>query len=90
MTWGKCYCTRAAVLVLGLMALASCGQPPRGQQDAGLRIALTNSPASFLPVYLAAELGYYKDEGLSVIIDNLSGATKPMQALIGGSADVAD
>lgn len=54
-----------------------------------VRIALTNVPLAYLPVILAEELGYYRQEGLAVTIEDLSSASKVMQALLGGSADVA-
>jgi NitT/TauT family transport system substrate-binding protein len=43
-----------------------------------------------MPVTLASTLGYYKAEGLDVTLENLSSGTKTLQALIGGSVDVAD
>jgi NitT/TauT family transport system substrate-binding protein len=49
---------------------------------------LTNAPLPYLPVFLAEALGLYRQEGLSVTIDDFSSASKVMQALLGGSADV--
>jgi NitT/TauT family transport system substrate-binding protein len=40
-------------------------------------------------VYLAEPLGYYKDEGLSVVIAEFAGGSQSIQSVIGGSADVA-
>ncbi len=42
-----------------------------------------------LPITLAHSLGYYKDEGLDVSIENLPSIVKSLQALIGGSVDAA-
>lgn len=43
----------------------------------------------YLPLTLAERLGYFRDEGLEVEIDDFPGGAKALQALIGGSADVA-
>src|SRR5262245_32463963 len=42
----------------------------------------------YLPTTLANELGFYKDEGLNVDLQDLAGGSKALQALVGGSADV--
>jgi len=42
----------------------------------------------YLPLTIAERLGYFKDEGLTVEIQDFPGGAKALQALIGGSADV--
>jgi NitT/TauT family transport system substrate-binding protein len=42
----------------------------------------------YLPTTLAGELGYYKEEGLDVELQDFAGGAKALQALVGGSADV--
>ena len=42
----------------------------------------------YLPLTIAEQLGYFKDEGLQVEINDFAGGAKALQALIGGSADV--
>ena len=42
----------------------------------------------YLPLTVADQLGYFKDEGLTVEISDFAGGAKALQALIGGSADV--
>ncbi len=42
----------------------------------------------YLPLTLAQQLGYFKDEGLDVEIQSLRGGSEAARALIGGSADV--
>jgi NitT/TauT family transport system substrate-binding protein len=42
----------------------------------------------YLPLTIADQLGYFKDEGLEVEINDFPGGAKALQALIGGSADV--
>jgi len=42
----------------------------------------------YLPVTLARELGFYRDEGLDVELQDHAGGAKALEAMIGGSADV--
>jgi NitT/TauT family transport system substrate-binding protein len=42
----------------------------------------------YLPATLAQELGFYRDEGLDVELQDHAGGAKALQALVGGSADV--
>ncbi|GAC1408999.1 MAG: ABC transporter substrate-binding protein [Burkholderiaceae bacterium] len=42
----------------------------------------------YLPLTIAEQLGYFRDEGLQVEISDFAGGAKALQALIGGSADV--
>ncbi len=41
----------------------------------------------YLPLTLAEQLGYFKDEGLDVEIVDFAGGAKALQAMVGGSAD---
>ncbi len=41
----------------------------------------------YLPLTLAEQLGYFKDEGLEVEIVDFAGGAKALQAMVGGSAD---
>jgi NitT/TauT family transport system substrate-binding protein len=42
----------------------------------------------YLPLTIAERLGYFRDEGLDVEINDFPGGAKALQSLIGGSADV--
>ncbi len=42
----------------------------------------------YLPLTLADKLGYFKDQGLEVEINDFKGGSQSLQALVGGSADV--
>lgn len=59
-----------------------------GRNATSVRLALPQNPVFYLPAYLARELGYFKDEGLRVEIQDLPGGSKSVQAMLGGSADV--
>src|SRR5262245_14854026 len=42
----------------------------------------------YLPLTIAEQLGYFKDEGLSVKISDFAGGSQALRAVVGGSADV--
>ena len=42
----------------------------------------------YLPLTIAEQLGYFKDEGLDVTVVDFAGGSKALQAVVGGSADV--
>src|SRR6266705_1812904 len=42
----------------------------------------------YLPLTIAEQLGYFKEEGLSVTISDFAGGSQALRAVIGGSADV--
>jgi NitT/TauT family transport system substrate-binding protein len=42
----------------------------------------------YLPLTIAEQLGYFKDEGLDLKIVDFSGGSQALRALVGGSADV--
>lgn len=42
----------------------------------------------YLPLTIAEQLGYFKDEGLNVKIVDFQGGSRALQAVVGGSADV--
>ncbi len=75
-------------LALSLCLLASCGAKSSHQT---VRIALLGPGLQTwcLPVTLAQSLGFYQDEGLAVELESLPSAPKALQALLGGSVDVA-
>jgi NitT/TauT family transport system substrate-binding protein len=69
------------VLMLG------CGSKPNAANHIRLAIGGQNQMV-YLPATLAQELGYYKDEGLDLELQDHQGGSKALQALVGGSADV--
>lgn len=42
----------------------------------------------YLPLTIAEQLGYFKDEGLNVNISDFAGGSQALRAVVGGSADV--
>jgi len=54
-----------------------------------VRLAVGGKPALYyLPLTIADQLGFFKDEGLQVEISDFQGGAKALQAVVGGSADV--
>jgi NitT/TauT family transport system substrate-binding protein len=56
---------------------------------ATVRIAVGGKASLYyLPLTIAQQRGYFRDEGLNVEIDDFAGGSKALQSVIGGSADV--
>jgi NitT/TauT family transport system substrate-binding protein len=77
-----------------LIALVAAGLTAcnGSHQQAGLqtvRLAIHQDPIAFLPVRVTQTLGYYEEAGLAVEMSEVVGGTKAIQALLGGSVDVA-
>jgi sulfonate transport system substrate-binding protein len=79
--------TRAVVVATCVLACAGCG----GQNSAAaLKVRLAvggQNQMVYLPTTLAQELGFYKEEGLDVELQDFAGGSKALQALVGRSAD---
>jgi NitT/TauT family transport system substrate-binding protein len=68
------------------MLLLACSRAP---QPTTIRVAVGGQTQFiYLPLTLADQLGYFKDEGLSVQISDLRGGSEALAALIGGSVDI--
>jgi NitT/TauT family transport system substrate-binding protein len=70
----------------GILTATSCSKT---ESRVPVRLSFTNTPFSYLPVIVAEGLGYYGENGLAVDIADFSAAAKAVQAMLGGSADVA-
>jgi NitT/TauT family transport system substrate-binding protein len=76
-----------AAVAAALASSFACAQAPE-QKD--VHIAVGGKPALYyLPLTIAEQLGYFKDEGLNVKISDFAGGSQTLQAVVGGSADVA-
>jgi len=65
------------------MLLSSCGR-----RQGSVRLALQPPSTNNYPSYFASWLGFYKEEGVDVEISQVAGASKILEAVVGGSADV--
>jgi ABC-type nitrate/sulfonate/bicarbonate transport system substrate-binding protein len=69
-------------VLLLICLLASCSR--RGP----VRLVLQPPSTNNYPSYFASWLGFYKEEGVDVEISQIAGASKILEAVVGGSADV--
>ena len=81
-------------LVVALCAILAVSLPFAAQaqgkpEKPKVSIAVGGKAAFYyLPLTIAEQLGYFKDEGLDVEISDFEGGSKALQAIVGGSADV--
>lgn len=71
-----------------IVLIAACG---RATSNGRLKVRIAiggQNQMVYLPTTLAQELGFYRDEGLDVDLQDFAGGSKALQALVGGSADV--
>ena len=71
-----------------ILLLAACNSKP-GTQKVRIANIGTGLQTLHMPLALAQTLGFFREEGLDVTLENLSSNAKTLQALIGGSVDVA-
>lgn len=72
-------------LTTAVLSLQAFAQP----EKTDIRIAVGGKAALYyLPLTLAEQLGYFRDEGLDVEILDFAGGAKSLQAMMGGSVDV--
>ena len=74
---------------LALFSIAATAAAPIAPEQPKLKLAVGSSILGYAPVPLANSLGFMKEEGLDVTVENFqAGGSKALQALIGGSVDV--
>ena len=72
-----------------LFLLASTAAPAQAPEKKDVHIAVGGKAALYyLPLTIAEQLGYFKDEGLEVKISDFAGGSQSLRAVVGGSADV--
>lgn len=76
--------TRTVAFLL-LILMASCGKSDTPKVRLGIA---AQQSISQVPVYLAQQLGLYEANGLHVELAEFPGASKGLEALVGGSVDV--
>jgi NitT/TauT family transport system substrate-binding protein len=79
--------TALAALAFALALAGSAGaQAPEKKQ---VVLGVGGKPLLYyLPLTLAEQLGYFKEQGLDVSINDFKGGAQSLQALVGGSVDV--
>jgi NitT/TauT family transport system substrate-binding protein len=76
----------AAVAAAVCLAVGAQAQAPE-RKDVTLGVGGANS-LYYLPLALADKLGYFKEQGLNVEINDFKGGSQSLNALVAGSADV--
>jgi NitT/TauT family transport system substrate-binding protein len=76
---------KRAGLLIAACLLAACGGRSSGTK---VRMALQPPSTNNYPSHFAQWLGYFHDEGLDVEISQIAGASRVLEAIVGGSADV--
>ena len=78
-----------ALLCLLTGALSPSCAPRENDAHPRVRIAIGGQTMMvYLATTLAQELGFYRDQGVEVELQDFQGGSKALQALVGGSADV--
>lgn len=72
-----------AIVLASSLMLVGCGG-----DDNKIRLNEVTHSIFYAPLYAAANLGYFEDEGLEVTIESATGSDASMTALLSGSADV--
>lgn len=79
---------RAILLAASLLLPALGAAQAADVEKPNLTIGVGGKPLLYyLPLTLAERLGYFKDAGLTVEINDFGGGAKSLQALVGGSVD---
>ena len=83
---------RVPTLFIGMLLSAVCSvlaaSPSVAQQSQDVSLGIGGRTLfSYLPLTLTDRLGYFRDEGLAVRINDFQGGSKSLEALVGGSID---
>ncbi len=77
----------ATIAALGFCLMS--GSAPAQLEKPDVHIAVGGKAAFYyLPLTVAEQLGYFKDEGLNLKISDFAGGSAALKAVVGGSADV--
>ena len=80
-------CKTIAVAAAVMLAAGSARAQAPEKKD--IKLGVGGAPALYyLPLALTEKLGYFKEQGLNVEINDFKGGSQSLTALVGGSADV--
>lgn len=87
--WMLVLLSTALGLAAWSLSAGAFAAPAQPLEKPKLTIAVGGKPALYyLPLTIAEQLGYFRDEGLDLTIEDFAGGSKALQAVVGGSADV--
>jgi NitT/TauT family transport system substrate-binding protein len=79
---------QGAAVILSLV-LGAASAHAQALEKKSIKLAVGGkSSLYYLPLTIAEQLGYFKEQGLDVEINDFAGGAKALQAVVGGSADV--
>ncbi|MFZ3453795.1 ABC transporter substrate-binding protein [Arthrobacter sp. 7Tela_A1] len=89
--------TSLGVAILSILCIAGCSDSPAGEaastdtDSMSVTVALANSSCVFgFPTYVAAEKGFYADNGLDVTIQGLNGSAAVLQVMLANQAQIGN
>jgi NitT/TauT family transport system substrate-binding protein len=77
---------RKVWLALSLFVAVGSLTPP--QADARIVVGVSTVNVAFLPIYLTQDKGFFKDEGLDVLVVMFNAGATNLQAIIGGDVQI--
>src|SRR6476660_846701 len=77
---------RPWLLCLTLLLLVGSARPR--QVDARIVVGVSTVNVAFLPIYLTQDKGFFKDEGLDVLVVMFNAGATNLQAMIGGDVQI--
>ena len=81
---------KTLLTAIALMIAAFLPVAARAKEPESVRVAIGGRALiTYLPFTLAEQLGYFKDAGIVVSISDFQGGSQSVEALVGGSADMA-
>ena len=79
---------RSLILISMLIAVLACDHRAR-RESSTVRVAIHRDPIAFLPLRVSEMHGYYQQQQVDVKMSDVAGGSKAIEALLGGSVDVA-
>src|SRR5260221_8727947 len=73
---------------LALLFLVGLGGSKLPLADARIVVGVSTVNAAFLPIYLTQDKGFFKDEGLDVLVVMFNAGATNLQAMIGGDVQI--
>ncbi|MBR2029685.1 MAG: ABC transporter substrate-binding protein, partial [Clostridia bacterium] len=70
-------------MIMCVFPLAGCGS-----DDGTIKINEVTHSIFYAPLYVAMELGYFEEQGITIDLTNGGGSDKSMTAVLSGDADI--
>jgi NitT/TauT family transport system substrate-binding protein len=80
---------KSLIAVLGALVLTATSAVAQAPEKKDIKIGVGGKPSLYyLTLTLTERLGYFKEQGLDVEINDFAGGAKALQSLVGGSVDM--